>query len=445
MNVANVRLKLAGLIAFACLAAVIFVQLFGAAGGHSPLRGEQYTVSALVPQAFNLVPRSDVRAAGVKIGEVTALNEDGQVSKVDMEIDKDQAPLYADATVRVRTKTLVGETYLDVDPGTRKSGDLRPGATLPLQAAKQAVALEDILDTLDPATRREVRRNMAGLGGGLDGNGQQLNDIFGAVKPTAVDGGRLMEVLRPQRQELAALVGQTGSVLDAFAVRSGQVRSLAVDAKSTAVAVAARDGKFRESLAVLPATLTQAQESVARLGRFARSSTPVVRNLSRASVDLAPAVRDLQPAARDTRTLFRELTPFLKAVDPVVDRLAPAAKSLQTVVPPLDAVLRQVLPAVGYLKPFAPETASFFSNVGAVVTARDSIGSIIRVQAMLGPDQLVNTPEALKKAEKALIAAGGLTKVFNVRANSYPKAGTAGEPTDETEFGSKYPQLTRAP
>ena len=241
-----------------------------------------------------------------------------------------------------------------------------------------------------------------------------------------------MDVLRPQRHELAALIDQTGSVLSAFGERSAEVRSVVRDAKATAEAAASRDARLREVLDELPATLAQARESVARVGAFSGRATPVVRNLRLASVDLAPALRDLAPAAHDARRLFRQLQPFLRAIDPVVARL--------------DAVLREAAPAVGYLKPYAPEMASFFANVGAESNTRDAVGNVIRVHAVLGPDQFTNMPDGLVRAEKALLAAGALEKSYGgPRRNPYPKPGTAGHPNEEPAFGGSYPHLKAAP
>jgi phospholipid/cholesterol/gamma-HCH transport system substrate-binding protein len=445
MKLEHRTLKLAALIGFAVLAVVIFAQLFKLAGGRLPFR-HPYVANALVPEPFNLVPRSDVRTHGVQIGEVTSLRNRGTLGQVEFSIDKAHAPLYRDATVLVRSKTLVGETYLDVDPGTPRAGTLPSGSVLPVQAAQEAVPLDKILNTLDPATRREVRRNMAGLGKGLNGRGHDLNELFGAIKPTAVDGGRLMSVLRPQRRELAALIDQTGTVLSAFGERSAQVRSVVRDAKATAEAAASRDARLREVLDELPSTLAQAKESVARVGAFSGRATPVVRNLRLASADLAPALRDLAPAAHDARGLFRELQPFLRAVDPVVAGLRPASGALRTTLPQLDAVLRQAAPAVSYLKPFAPDMASMFANVGAESNTRDAVGNVIRVHAVLGPDQFTNMPDGLVRAEKALLAAGALEKYYGgPRRNPYPKPGTAGHPNDERAFGGIYPHLAAAP
>jgi virulence factor Mce-like protein len=443
VTIAHVRLKVVALIAFALLALVIFYRLYLLAGGVLPF-GHPYTAKALLPQTFNLVDRSDVRAAGVLIGHVDSVAPDGDLAKVAFELDQ-KVPLYHDATVEVRTKTLVGESYLEVNPGSPRTGTLPSGAVLPVTQTEDAVNFDQIFNALDPATRAQVRRTMAGLGEGFAGRGDDLNNLFGGLRPAVSNGGELMQVLRPQDQVLAALMGQTGTVMSAIAHRTDQVRELIGDARTTAQVVSSRDAELGQALDLLPSTLSQARSTVTNLGSFSMRATPVVRDLRLASVDLGPALEDLGPAARAGRELFAELRPFLRAINPLVSRLAPADNALSEMVPALDAFLREASPAVTYLEPFSHEIGSFFSNVGAGSNTRDAVGNVIRVHAVIGPDQLTNMPAGMRNAEQALIQAGALERIYNPRSNPYPQPGTAAGPSPSYAFGRTYPHLTAAP
>ncbi|MBA2348217.1 MAG: MCE family protein [Solirubrobacterales bacterium] len=438
MRVNNLQLKIAALIGFTALTMVTFLYLFTQAGGRLRL-DEPYNAKALVPEALNIVNNSDVRSDGVKIGRVRSIEPAGSDSQIGFEIeDKDQDEIYRDATIRVRTKTLVGESYIDIEPGTKKAGILPSGSVIPLTSAKEVVPLERILQTLDPATRTQVRRNLDGIGSGLLGKGGDLNRLFGAAKPTVADGGKLMRVLAPQRRELAQLVGNTGVVTEALGERTASFRSLVVDAKTTADAVNSRDQKLAESLQELPATLDRAQSSVNVLAKFSNSATPVVRDLKLSSRDLAPAIRDLGPVARDTRTLFRELEPFLTKVDPLLKEITPASDKLRTVVAPLDALLRQANPALDFVKPYRKEFGGFFGNVSAALGAKDAYGNKGRVFAIVGPDSYTNFTKAQKDIVDALIQASPLKSVLKTQKNPYPKAGSIG---NEKPFDGSYTRV----
>lgn len=438
MKTDKIGMKIAALLAFVLVCAVTFLYLYTKAGGNLRLKGP-FTASALVPDSFNVVQNSDVRRAGVFVGRVTGIEPSQGVSKLTFEINKpDMATLYRDATVRVRTKTLVGESYLEVEPGDPSTGKLAKNATIPVTSADEAVALERILSTFDRDTRDEVRRTIAGFGGGLKDNGANLNRLFGALQPTAADGGKLMQVLEPQKQQVAALVDNTGSVLAAFGEREQALRGLAVDAKRTAEAAASRDKRLEETINEIPATLDQARDSVNILADFSGRTSPVIRDLKNASVDLLPAVRDLGPAARDARTLFRELDPFLAAVDPVLAKLPAATSRLRTVFGPLDRVLRQASPALKYLIPYKQQLATFFSNVGALTDSRDRLGARGRVFAMTGPAAIAAIDPKYQALADSFLGTGAFQKLLGQRNNAYPKPGNL---EDLQDFDGNYPVI----
>ncbi|MEA2167481.1 MAG: phospholipid/cholesterol/gamma-HCH transport system substrate-binding protein [Solirubrobacteraceae bacterium] len=422
MHAERLGLKIATLVGFVLICAVTFVYLYTKAGGSLRLHGP-YEASALVPDSFNIVQNSDVRREGVYVGRVRDIEPAQGVSKITFEIDKpDYVTLYKDATVRVRTKTLVGESYLEVAPGDPATGKLPDKSTIPLSSADESVALERILSTFDAKTREQVQRTIAGFSGGLEDNGAYLNRLFGALQPTAADGGRLMQVLEPQKAQVAALIDNTGTVLGAFGERSEALRGFARDAKATAEAAASRDDQLRATIREIPATLDQARETVNRLADFSGRAAPVVADLKNASVDLLPAIRDLQPAAHDGRTLFRELGPFLNAVNPLLDKLPPATNSLRTVVGPLDAVLRQASPAVNFLKAYKMQIATFFSNVGALTDSRDALGARGRVFALGGPATIAAIDPKYKALADAFLGTGAFEALTGTHFNAYPTA-----------------------
>jgi len=438
MRVNNLRGKTFGLIGFALLCVAMFLYLYVSAGGRLRVN-DPYNAKALLPDSFNIVPNSDIRQDGVTIGRVKTVEPVGGMSEVKFEIEEeDHQQLYRDATIKVRTKTLVGESYLQVEPGDPKSGELPSGSLLPLEANQESVPLERILSTIDPKTRRQIRRNLDGLGGGLDGKGGELNETFGAMNPTIDSVGRLMGVLQPQKQQLAALIDNTGEVLQAFGEREVAFRGLVTDARRTAQVVAARDARLRESIDELPATLKRARSSVATLANFSTRATPTVRDLKLASVDLAPAVRDLEPTARSARRLFDELEPFLDRFNPLLQQLTPGAKSLATLVRPLDTVLRQINPFIAYAKPYAADVTSFFSNVPAFFAARDANGYIGRVFPVAGPQVFSGLTNQQREVLEALLKATGADGFYNPRTNSYPKPDSVGNPQS---FDGEYTRV----
>ncbi|WP_354700608.1 hypothetical protein DSM112329_00889 [Paraconexibacter sp. AEG42_29] len=441
MRVDNLRLKVMALIGFVIICMALFLYLFTSAGGRLRVNSP-YTVSTLVPDALNIVNNSDVRKDGIRIGRVRSIEPEGDISKIKFEIEKKgQDVVFKDATIRVRTKTLVGESYLDIEPGTPASGKLADGSTIPLDQSKEVVPLERILSSFDAKTRNEVRRNLRGIGVGLDGDGQNLNKLFGTINPVVDNGVRLGNILQPQRKQLAALIGNTGVVLEALGERTEAFRSLVRDARSTADAVVDRDDKLRESLQELPATLDRAKSSVNKLASFSTSATPVFRSLKISSRSLSPAITDLGPAAKSARTLFRELRPFLDKADPLLSELSPASKKLRTIISPLDAFLRQVDPTANYLKDYNDELGAFFANVGAAVSAKDAYGYRARAFGVFGLDAISSLTPAQGKILQALTSTATFGNLTPGKYNPYPKPGKL-DPIEP--FDGNYPQVQAA-
>jgi phospholipid/cholesterol/gamma-HCH transport system substrate-binding protein len=433
MRIDNRLGKIAALVVFTAICLATFAVLYVAAGG-SIRFSKPYTIKAIVPSAFQLVKNGDVRHAGVKIGKVTDITNRGADGVVTMEIQKKYQPIYRDGTVQLRTKTLVGENYLDINPGDYKSGKLPDGGTLPIQQAKPAVQLDEVLSTLDKRTRQEVRRNLDGLGIGVKGRGEDINRLFAASRPLAVDGGDVSRILRAQKQPVADVIEDTGRVMKAFADRTAQVRSLAVQAKRTAVAVASRDEAFTKAINQLDPALRQARESVNRLGSFAGRATPVAADLTDDAKLLEPVARDLRPAASETRAVFKQLPQMVSRINPALTKLDQFSGALQPAIGPLDANLRQLIPALDYIKPFAKEFGSFFANSGQINAYHDATGALGRVHLMMSDSTLTMFSPSTRKAVDALLHAGVGQLIRNEQRNSNPEPGTIGDPNDRNAY-----------
>ena len=427
MRVVNLKLKLLALGTFTLACVGIFLYLFQAAGGNLRLSAP-YTVKAAVPDAFQLVNNADVRRAGVKIGKVRDVTDTNGHSLVTFELQSGQTPIYRDARVLVRTKTLVGENYLSIEPGTPSAGKVPDGGALPLKNSDDAVQLDQILSSLDSTTRSHVRANLRTLGTGLQAHGKDLNALFGEARPLAEGAHAVLGVLAKQKTAVARLIGSTGDVLQAIGERKQDLRTLAVAATRSAQAASSRDTALAAALHALPATLKQAKESTARLGAFSNRATPTITTLRSAARNLGPVVQDLYPTATQGRALFRQLPGLIKVANPLLDKLSTFATATSPTIDKLGAFLGQANPALTYLKPFNTEFGAFFANVGSALDTHDALGNIGRVFGVLSENSVGALTVNEQKAIDALIKAGGLEKVHYVGSNSYPKAGSIGSP-----------------
>src|SRR3954470_22125611 len=115
-----------------CFALLLF--LWVTFGGPVPFKPESYRFTADFPEAITLAKEADVRIGGVSVGKVKNLGlaPDSECQKdpatcnttrATIEIDPQYAPISSDAKGILRSKTLLGETYVELTSGSQ----IQPG------------------------------------------------------------------------------------------------------------------------------------------------------------------------------------------------------------------------------------------------------------------------------------------------------------------------------
>jgi len=411
---------------FFAVTALVFAWLYQLAGGRTPL-SSSYQVAVVLPSGYTLDHGADVRAAGVRIGRVIEVRPSGQASRITMEIDERQAPLPRDSTVRLRTRTLVGENALDVTIGDPRRGVVGNGGTLPLSAAEESVQIDQVLRTLSPRTRRQVRATLHALAGATRGRGGDLNRTLASARDLTASGADVARVLAAQDRQVARVLADGATVLDALGDREQALRGLIADARTAASAVSARDARLRATLARLPRTLTSARRGAAALGALGRTGVRVLEDLTVASRRLTPTIRALGPAARDARRLTRRLPALARSLTPLLTRLRAFAVRARPVVAPLRSVLRHVEPFARTLAPYGRDLGAWFANLGAAADVFDANGRALRVQLVFDEQTLAGgLPARLQALVDRVKDASPVDVVGTTSVDPYPAPGTAG-------------------
>lgn len=213
----------------------------------------EYRLTVPLDSAAGLYPGSDVLIAGAHAGSVRDISLDGGQTLVTIALDDAYAPVHRDARVTVRPKSLLGEKYVALDPGTRDS--LPSGAQLPQEQVARAVDLQDVVNTLDQPTREKLRTLIIELGGSLAGqglnanqtiaNGRQDMDNLAAITDTlAARDADLQRVIQgldqvtaelsksDRRQELGALIQNSETLLHSLSLQDAQIKQMLVQANA---------------------------------------------------------------------------------------------------------------------------------------------------------------------------------------------------------------------
>lgn len=309
-----------------------------------------YDVKITLRDAHRLTTGADARLGGARVGQVVAIRprqdrRGAAVAEVTLRLDRVIAPLPADSTVLVRSRSALGAKFVEITKGTG-TRTLPEGGTLPVeQAVEEPVDPDQISAIYDARTRRAFRQGVLEFGDGLAGRGRDLNalverlpETFGLLSPVtrnlADPRTGLGDTLRSSAQ-LASEVAPVAETQDPF--------NRQLDTTFGALAGVARPG-FQDVLESgvrvqrrVAVDLPVVTPFVRRTGRLMQRLEPAVAAVADASPSLASALergaelnprlpelaRRLDGTSRSVRRLAGDplVRPAIGAADRTVERL----------------------------------------------------------------------------------------------------------------------------
>lgn len=336
-------------------------------GGSTPLAAQGYRVKVAFAQANELATGADVRVAGVDVGKVIALSADLHDNRTlaTLQIEPRYVPIPRDARATLRIKTLLGETYVQLGWSSRAGGALADGGRLPDGRVAPTVAVDQILSTFDPRTRRAFRTWMQSQAGAVAGRGADINDTLAALPGFVGSGARLTAALQRQSSALGGLIAHTGTFFRAVSARRGELSGLITGADSLFTTTARRNRALAALFEALPGFERESRVALPALTRFGERVDPVVRALGPLAPELTRAFRATGRLAPNLRAVFERLP----AIERASRRGLPAADTVLRAIPPLEQAFMPFLengdPIVRYVGLFKPEVTGFFANVAA--------------------------------------------------------------------------------
>jgi virulence factor Mce-like protein len=409
--------RIAAMVIFALSCFGILTFLWVSFGGSVPLKPKKYEVRVEFPEATTLAEQADVRISGVPVGKVQHKQLDGKFTLATLRLDPAYSPLPTDVKAILRQKTLLGETYVELTPGTRNGSKIPEGGMLKPGNVAQTVQLDEIFRSFDPKTRAAFRTWLDAQGRAFDKRGRDLNAALGNLTPFARDATTLLEVLNEQKADTRRLVSNTSVVFDALTQRGDQLRSLIDNSNRVFSTLADRNARLKEIFQIFPTFLDESRATSVRLTAFSRNTDPLITQLRPAARELSPTLIDLKSLAPDLKGLFRDLGPLITASRkglPAVQRILDDARPL---LGQLDPFLRNLNPILDYLGLYKKEIASFFSLDAASTQSVDrppgsnTVIHYLRTANPLNPENLAAYPRRIAtNRSNPYVAPGGYAK-----------------------------------
>jgi ABC-type transporter Mla subunit MlaD len=320
-----------------------------------------YELKATFSNATNIRPNSPVRIAGVEVGKVKKIEragDDSTAATITMEITDRGLPIHKDAYLKIRPRIfLEGNFFVELSPGSPSAETLKSGSTIGMVQTDGPVQIDQVLTTLQKDVRGNLQNLLKGYGGAIYGDpapgedadqdpstkgeraAQSLNDSLtyspGALKGTALVNQAL---LGQEPHDLSKLIAGFQKTSAKLGTREESLKDLITNFNTTTAAFASESSNLRQTIALIPQVLEQANPALDSLNRafpstraFAREILPGVRE-SAATINasfpwmkqtralVSPAelqglVGDLRPAVADLSALTDDTIQLLPQVD----------------------------------------------------------------------------------------------------------------------------------
>jgi phospholipid/cholesterol/gamma-HCH transport system substrate-binding protein len=273
----------------------------GAIGGS---KGKLYRVK--LDHAAGLVKDNAVKIAGVKVGKVAAVKVEHKTAVLELRVDP-EVELHADAEAIVRAKSLLGEKYLQLDPGSLEAAVLPDGAEL--TKVRTVFEIDEMLNALQPILGGEesigamvqplVKRldNMLAAANGDDG-GPPLatrDDLRKSIEDIRVSIETTKRMIENFEGPLNELLAESNELVGDPRIRRtiGNVDKIAATTAEHLPTLLAKTEKALDAVNRVADELTP--ERMEKLGQILDEAQLATSNLRKVSEELVGLTGDLAP------------------------------------------------------------------------------------------------------------------------------------------------------
>jgi virulence factor Mce-like protein len=332
------------------LAVGAFIVLAGGASSGSA----QGTYKIQLDNAFGLVTGADFKVAGVTAGTISSIELDKKSLYAIVTVNVNQGgfgQFHQNAFCQSRPQSLIGEYYIDCDPGTRGSPVIKPGSTIPVTHTQSTIPADLVQNVMRLPYRQRFTLIVNELGAAAAARSDDLQAALRRAVPALTETDAVLNLLANDSTTLQNLTRDSNRVITALANNSTQVEKFVVMANRTATATATQDNNLRLSVRNLPPLLEELRPAMAGLEKSVVANTPVLENLNASSSQLDQFLTNLPG--------------FSHSAIPAIKSLGQASVTGKTAV-------EAALPTVKDLNQFAKPTPELAQNLAIVLSSLDT-------------------------------------------------------------------------
>ncbi|NMO92269.1 MlaD family protein [Actinomycetospora sp. TBRC 11914] len=331
------------------------VALLGATAATTAVTARPTDGQLVVAEFANIgamTSQAQVKIGGVVVGTTgtPTVDPDRKVALVPMNLEQKALPLHVDATATIRQLSLIGEKFVDLNPGTPSAPILQPGQGLPEKQTSFAEDYQNIVQALNDPTAAGLSSVLRTLGGGVANRGQNVQDIIRELKPAFGDTSALASSLSRQNQLLGQVIDQVQPVTNGLAADQGKTLDSTVGSATNLLATtAANEQQLRDTLQELPSTLAAAQKTLDDLTHTAGATQQTLADLRPTSDNLAAIAGEISTFTDSAQPALEAANPLLDKANALLDQARPLAAELRTTGGPLYDTVHGARPVVDSL------------------------------------------------------------------------------------------------
>lgn len=278
--------------------------------------GQGYHVWALFRDATGLADKSRVQIAGLSVGEIVDRRLEGQFARVTIRL-KPEVKLWSNATIFKKSASLLGEYYLEIDPGTPESPEPLTGKILQnrvlgegdqIKNVVEAVTTSDILvqvnETLpvlrqilldiQKLTQGPIRDIAESVKTGVDRNSEAAEQLLKHLDEVALDvrgitGGKPNEDLR---QSIANIRDITEGVRQLVGTGQGQVNETGQKIRTNLDKISTALDNLNHTLANVAQVSDKVNQGQGTVGRLLNDDT-IANNVEQITTDVGGFVSSI--------------------------------------------------------------------------------------------------------------------------------------------------------
>ena len=363
--------------------------------------GATHQYDLLFQNAGQLVKDDDVQVGGRRIGSIRSITlTNNNQARVRVEIQEPYAPLHegSQAVIRLTSLSGIANRYIALTPAPNSAKQLEDGATLAAGSTTDVVDLDEIFNTLDPATRKDLQGVIQGFAAQYQGKGPQAARSAEYFNPFLSTSRRLVNQLTQDEGTLTDFIVNSSRAVTALAERRNDLANLVSNTNATAGAIGQENVALSTALGLLPTTLKRANTTFVNLRATLDDLDVLVAESKPATKRLAPFLRELRPLVHSSRPTIRDLRRLVTTPGADNDLLDATRKlpHLQKVASPVFLHSRQALqksqPVLEFIRPYTEELTGWFHDFGQSTANYDANGHFARIQPIFNAFNFDDNP-----------------------------------------------------